>query len=99
MSKRADRPAAQDRGRRIGTSPAVGSLPDSQEGRYDGHERPAASARVLDIEAREINKGDDLFGAGVVTSAFYVGGSVRVEYGGTGVTFWPDEVVTVRRGS
>jgi hypothetical protein len=56
-----------------------------------------SAAQVLDIEARDIRKGDDLFGAGVVTSAVYVGSSVRVEYEGTGATFRPDEIVTVRR--
>ncbi len=59
-----------------------------------------SAANVTDVEARAIRQGDDLFGAGVVKSAAYVGESVRVEIeGGSGFTFWPDEVVTVRRGA
>ena len=55
------------------------------------------AASVFDIEAREICKGDDLFGAGEVTSAAFVGRSVQIAAGGTTFTFWPDEEVTVRR--
>ena len=53
---------------------------------------------IIDIEARDIRVGDDLFGYGPVASAVWVGGSIRVGYEGTGATFYPDEIVTVRRG-
>lgn len=58
----------------------------------------AVSGTVIDVEARDLRQGDDLFGAGVITSAVWVGGSVQVAAGGTTFTFWPDEEVTVRRG-
>jgi hypothetical protein len=57
----------------------------------------SATTSLLDVEARDIRTGDDLFGAGVVTSAVFVGESVQVAAGGTTFTFWPDEEVTVRR--
>lgn len=59
----------------------------------------AENVQICDVEARDIRVGDDLFGAGVITRASWVGGSVRVEYGGTGITLYPDEVVTVRRAA
>lgn len=56
-----------------------------------------AASQAVDIQARDLRKGDDLFGAGEVASAVWVGGSVQVRAGGTTFTFWPDEEVTVRR--
>lgn len=52
---------------------------------------------IFDVEARGVRVGDDPFGAGIVTSVVCVGGSVRIEWGGTGATYWPEEIVTVRR--
>lgn len=80
-------------------SQETGSLPDAHPHRATSGSADSGTSRILDVEARELQKGDDLFGAGVLTSAVWVGGSIRVEYGaGAGATFWPDEVVTVRRG-
>lgn len=58
---------------------------------------PTTAAPVLEIEARDIQVGDDLFGYGIVKSAVWIGRSIRVndEYG---PTLYPDEIVTVRRG-
>ena len=56
-----------------------------------------SAATVMDVEARDLRQGDDLFGAGTITSVTWVGGSVQVQ-AGTSFTFWPDEEVTVRRG-
>lgn len=67
------------------------------ESKFQTARDDAIGAISQDVEARDLLVGDDLFGAGLVTSAVWVGGSVQVAAGGTTFTFWPDEEVTVRR--
>lgn len=61
-----------------------------------GSESLPDARQVVDVEARELRVGDDLFGYGIVKSAVWVGGSVRVN-DQTGPTLYADEIVTVRR--
>jgi len=76
--------------------PAGGDAAANRSAQRGEERRPDVNG-LEDIEAREIRKGDDLFGAGLVTSSVWVGGSIQVAAGGTTMTFWPDEIVTVRR--